>query len=235
MDLPLIKKMMHTTFALRRQTIVRTCPAVNELMDLWPALKMESEVYAEFQRITNQNLPNTFYAAFDRHLPRLMAIFRQKASKSGKTAEALAEILKIHDEQELHDINTRRTTVIHALPVYLQEDTSGFFRTCTEESEPELGGVAVALLTVTSDNGTSQVQYQPVTISVVIENDIVVSLPRLADAFLVMFGLMYALHLSYPKGLTNTFEFTQKVLLGLEDGKLSPKLQTLKNDLLMHL
>ncbi|KAI4799909.1 hypothetical protein KUCAC02_016447, partial [Chaenocephalus aceratus] len=93
MDLSLIKKMMQTTFALRRQTIVRTCPPVNELMDLWPALKMESE--------------------------------------------------------ELHDINTRRTTVIHALPVYLQEDTSGFFRTCTEESEPELGGVAVALLTVT--------------------------------------------------------------------------------------
>ncbi|KAK1893611.1 Biogenesis of lysosome-related organelles complex 1 subunit BLI1, partial [Dissostichus eleginoides] len=130
-------------------------------------------VYAEFQRITNQNLPNTFYAAFDRHLPRLMAIFRQKAFKTGKTADALAEIFKIHDEQELHDINTRRTTVIHALPLYLQEDTSGFFRTCTEESEPELGDVAVALLTVISDNGTSQVQYQPVTISVVIENDIV--------------------------------------------------------------
>ncbi|KAI9536262.1 hypothetical protein NQZ68_035330, partial [Dissostichus eleginoides] len=47
----------------------------------------------------------------------------QKASKTGKTAEALAEILKIHDEQELHDINTRRTTVIHSLPLYLQEDT----------------------------------------------------------------------------------------------------------------
>ncbi|KAI9520625.1 hypothetical protein NQZ68_015164 [Dissostichus eleginoides] len=182
-NLPLIKKMMQTTFALRRQTIVRTCPRVNELMDLWPALKMESEVYAEFQRITNQNLPNTFYAAFDRHLPRLMAIFRQKAFKTGKTADALAEIFKIHDEQELHDINTRRTTVIHALPLYLQEDTSGFFRTCTEESEPELGDVAVALLTVISDNGTSQVQYQPVTISVVIENDIVVSLPRLAPGY----------------------------------------------------
>ncbi|KAF3842859.1 hypothetical protein F7725_001708 [Dissostichus mawsoni] len=109
----------------------------------------------------------------------------------------------------------------------MHEDTSGFFRTCTEESEPELGDVAVALLTVISDNGTSQ----PVTISDVIKNDIVVSLPRLADAFLVMFGLIYALHLSYPKGLINTFE---KVLLDLEDGKLSPKLQTLKNDLMIH-
>lgn len=43
-NLTLIRKMMQTTFALRRQTIVKTCPPVNELMDLWPALKMESEV-----------------------------------------------------------------------------------------------------------------------------------------------------------------------------------------------
>ncbi|CAL8379761.1 unnamed protein product [Gadus morhua 'NCC'] len=83
-NLPLISKMMQNTFALRRQTIVMTSPAVKELMDLWPALHMQSEVYAEFQRITNQNLPNTFYAELDRHTPRLMALFRQKASKTGK-------------------------------------------------------------------------------------------------------------------------------------------------------
>lgn len=60
------------------------------------------------------------------------------------------------------------------------------------------------------------------------------SFPRLEDAFLVMFGLIYALHLDYPKELTNTFEFTQKILLGLDAGKLSPKLQTLRNDLMIH-
>ncbi|CAI5669811.1 unnamed protein product [Oreochromis niloticus] len=83
-NLPLIRKLMETTFPLRRQTIVMSCPPVKELLDLWPALKMESELYAEFQRITNQNLPNTFYAELDRHLPRLMTLFRQKASKLGR-------------------------------------------------------------------------------------------------------------------------------------------------------
>ena len=43
-NLPLISKMMETTFPLRRETIVMFSPPVNELMDLWPALKMESEV-----------------------------------------------------------------------------------------------------------------------------------------------------------------------------------------------
>ncbi|KAK2907378.1 hypothetical protein Q8A67_006363 [Cirrhinus molitorella] len=105
--------MMQTTFALQRQTIVKTCPPVKELMELWPALKMESE----FQRITNQNLPNTFYSELDRHLPRLMTLFRQK---------------------EFHGIHTKHVTVLHALPVYLREDVSGFLRTCMDTSdEPE--------------------------------------------------------------------------------------------------
>lgn len=42
-DLSLIRKLMDATFPLCRQTVV-SCPPVNELMDLWPALKMESEV-----------------------------------------------------------------------------------------------------------------------------------------------------------------------------------------------
>ncbi|KAK6293328.1 hypothetical protein J4Q44_G00356540 [Coregonus suidteri] len=170
---------MQNTFALRRQTIVMSCPPVKELMDLWPALHMQSE--------------------------------------------------------ELHDVHTRRTTVLHALPDYLLEEVSGFFRTCVDDmDEPDLGDASVVLLTTVSDDATSPVHYHPVRVSVVLEGDVVVNLPRLADAFLVMFGLIYALHLSYPKGLTNTFEFTQKILLGLDDSKLSPKLQTLKNELMLY-
>ena len=41
---PLIRKMMETTFSQCLQTIVMSCPAVNKLMDLWPALKIESKV-----------------------------------------------------------------------------------------------------------------------------------------------------------------------------------------------
>lgn len=100
--------------------------------------------------------------------------------------------------------------------------------------EPDVGDAPVALLTAISENAVSPVHYHPVKISVILEGEIVVSLHQLADAFLVMFGLTYALHLSYPKGLTNTFEFTQKILLGLDNCKLSPRLQTLKNDLMMH-
>lgn len=103
---------MQTTFALRRQTTVTSCPPVNEFMDLRPALKIESEVYAEFQRITNQNLSNTLYAELDRHLPRLMTLFRQKASQTGKTTDALTEILKIHNEQDEPELGEDEVALI---------------------------------------------------------------------------------------------------------------------------
>uniref|UniRef100_A0A8C4Z2R7 Uncharacterized protein n=1 Tax=Gadus morhua TaxID=8049 RepID=A0A8C4Z2R7_GADMO len=178
---------------LLRQAIVEEVKKTDRNLPLISKMMQNTFVYAEFQRITNQNLPNTFYAELDRHTPRLMALFRQKASKTGQTADALDDM-----------------------------------------DEPDLRDASVVLLTTVSDDATSPVHYHPVRVSVVLEGDVVVILPRLADAFLVIFGLIYALHLSYPEGLTNTFEFTQKILLGLDDSKLSPKLQTLKNDLMLY-
>ncbi len=54
----------------------------------------------------------------------------------------------------------------------------------------------------------------------------------LAHAFVMLFGLMYALDLSSPKELDNTFDFTRKLLMGLEDRKLSPRVLNLKKLLL---
>ncbi|KAE8292617.1 hypothetical protein D5F01_LYC09989 [Larimichthys crocea] len=55
-DQILIEKLMHTTFALRRQHIVQGSPQVREFLENWLALRMQSQVFAEFHRITNVNL-----------------------------------------------------------------------------------------------------------------------------------------------------------------------------------
>ncbi|RXN24230.1 sterile alpha motif domain-containing 3 [Labeo rohita] len=236
-NLVVVDKKMQMTFALRRNEIITSSSPVKEILGRWPALRLESQVCAEFQRITNQNLTNTFYAELDRHSFRLMTLYRQRAAKTGKTADALAEFLRVHDLQDQHDVHTRRTTVLCALPVYLREDTSKFFKTCTIEDDSEEPDVdsSVALLTVVRELPDVAFQYNPEKISIILENEVVITnLQRLSDAFLLMFGLIYALDLSYPKEMANTFEFIQKVLLGLDDGKLKPRVLALKNDLLIH-
>nr|XP_023679144.1 uncharacterized protein LOC111849980 isoform X3 [Paramormyrops kingsleyae] len=224
-------------YILQRNEIITSPSPVKEILGRWPALRLESQVCAEFQRITNQNLTNTFYAELDRHSFRLMTLYRQRAAKTGKTADALGEFLRVHDLQDQHDVHTRRTTVLCALPVYLREDTSKFFKTCTIEDDSEEPDVdsSVALLTVVRELPDVAFQYNPEKILIILEKEVVITnLQSLSDAFLLMFGLIYALDLSYPKEMANTFEFIQKVLLGLDDGKLKPRVLALKNDLLFH-
>ncbi|MED6250826.1 hypothetical protein ATANTOWER_011162 [Ataeniobius toweri] len=82
----------------------------------------------EFHCITNVNLRNPFYAEFDHHTPTKTGLYRQKASRSGKIAEALQKILGAYDIQEEQDINVRRILSLRALSIYLQEDDSDLFK-----------------------------------------------------------------------------------------------------------
>ncbi len=64
----------------------------------------------------------------------------------------------------------------------------------------------------------------------VIEMD---DLENLPDAMCLLFGLIYSLNLVYPPQLKNTFDFIQRVFLSLGHKSLIPKLQSLKDLLLM--
>ncbi|KAF5902794.1 sterile alpha motif domain-containing protein 3-like isoform X1, partial [Clarias magur] len=163
----MIENLMHTNFALRRQDIVKGELLVKDFLKSWPALRMESQVFAEFHRITNVNLRNQFYTELDRHTPRLITLYRQKASQTGKTAEALRAILETYDLQEGHDVSVRCTLCLRALPVYLREDDSEFCKTFDQEEEPEITDTPLAVLTTSADTFSTK------SIFVVVEGDIV--------------------------------------------------------------
>uniref|UniRef100_A0A673JJG8 Uncharacterized protein n=1 Tax=Sinocyclocheilus rhinocerous TaxID=307959 RepID=A0A673JJG8_9TELE len=117
-NLLLIENLMQKTSALHRQEIVLENPLVKTFLEKWPALQIEAQVCAEFQRITNVNLRNQFYVELDRHTPQLVALFRQKAARTGKVSEMLRDILSVYD----------RTLVLRAIPVYLREEDPRFFK-----------------------------------------------------------------------------------------------------------
>lgn len=104
-----------------------------------------------------------------------------------------------------------------------------------ELGEPDIADTPVGLVMMVTENTAGPICFNVASRAIVVEDDLVMSdIPRFSDAFLLLFGLIYALHLDYPKKLINTFTFIQKVIMGLDDGKpLKPCLLGLKNDLLL--
>ncbi|KAK0142163.1 hypothetical protein N1851_020146 [Merluccius polli] len=210
-NLPLIAQLMQTTFALRRKEVINDDLPVGEILERWPALKVESQICAEFRRITNINLKNHFYAELDQHAPRLQSLFRKKAARTGKVAEVLDQLFSAYDLQEQVDIHVKRAVVLRALPAYLHDDDSRFLKLwdASESDETSISDIPVGLL-LSGANAIDAVLFNPEKIAVVIEGNAVIEFPTLADAFVMLFALMYALHLSYPKDLANTFDLIQK-------------------------
>ena len=70
-------------------------------------------------------------------------------------------------------------------------------------------------------------------VGVLIEGEEVISdLGNIGMAFVLLFGLIYYLNLTYPADLKCTFEVVQKILLNLDGQRLSSKAQFLKNKLM---
>ena len=87
---------------------------------------------------------------------------------------------------------------------------------------------ALGILCIDQDN-----PINPSRVAIVLESSVVMEeLANLPQAFCILFGLTYALHMDYPKHMKNTFHFVQQVMLNLGRGELSPKLLTLKNKLI---
>ncbi|KAK7162485.1 hypothetical protein R3I93_006715 [Phoxinus phoxinus] len=141
----LIGKKMDSTFALRWKEIIHSEPPVCEILKKWPVLFMESQILAEFNRISGKNLRSQFYAALDTHSTRLFEIFRKKGGNQGRI---LDEILQQVNSKP-SDVTFVRTAVLQGLPVLLGDDPEEFFRTCFDvDVDADFSEVDVGLLTI---------------------------------------------------------------------------------------
>ncbi|KAK0136717.1 Sterile alpha motif domain-containing protein 3 [Merluccius polli] len=211
----LVSQMMDQTFPLRRREIVTQEPVVKSLVERWPALFTERQVFAEFNCVASKNLEGDFYEALDQHTPRFIELFK---SKKGTTGQKLTDLMQ--------HINCLSQAFLFCL--VMTPDTA---------KEEALASVTVGVLTVVNEDaqqqGLNAVHLQPISTAIILEGSTVMDNVRdFPQAVCLLFGLMYALHLDYPKCMANTLRFIQAVMLGLGSKTLPPKLLSLKNKLL---
>ncbi|XP_034071514.1 uncharacterized protein LOC117545708 isoform X2 [Gymnodraco acuticeps] len=180
------------------------------------------QVYCEFNRVVGKNLKDNFFDALDRFSPSLMDLFRKK---KGVTGQFLSELLSQTKTTEPTDI---RCLCVRGLPIILGDKPSAFFKTCTDAADKEVYSQTPLGILCVGENP----QLNPSSVAIVLEGNVVMDGPaNLPQAFCVLFRLIYALQLEYPKCMKNTFHFVQQVILKLGKVELAPKIQTLKNQL----
>uniref|UniRef100_A0AAV2LFT8 Uncharacterized protein n=2 Tax=Knipowitschia caucasica TaxID=637954 RepID=A0AAV2LFT8_KNICA len=224
---------MEQTFSIRRQEIIKTEPPVKDLLERWPALFTERQVYSEFARIASKNIELDFFDSLDRHAARLMEMFQ---TKKGVVGQKIAKLLQ---RQNLaNDVTEQRRVIIDGLAIILGDDPSEFFKTSSKALMDETtAALLMGVLTVDEDflhpSSAETFHQTSKMIAIVIEGNIVMNnISDVPQAFCLLFALTYALHLDYPRSMLNTFRCIQSVMLGLGKQTLPPKLLTLKNYLL---
>ncbi|XP_061908169.1 uncharacterized protein LOC133653153 isoform X2 [Entelurus aequoreus] len=196
---------------------------IEEFKNRWPALFQQSEINEEFLRITTKPLLSKFMSQLDHFSLKLMQIFK---SKGGVKGQRIKEVLAKIDL--CADIDIRRECILRSLVIYLNEDPDTFFKeylaSATEDAERD---IALTVMGIDIIRGDGDRQLEDV--GVVIEGIKVLSkVDTVIMGIIMMFGLIYALDLSFPDNLKYTFEFFQKILMNLDGQKLNTKIQQLK-------
>ncbi|XP_033964897.1 uncharacterized protein [Pseudochaenichthys georgianus] len=207
---------MEKTFSHRRLEIVEQRPLIGDFKCRWPALFQQSEVNAEFLRITTSPLQSKFTWQLDHFSDKLLKIFK---TKGGLKGHKIKEALAISDSFE--NIHIKRGCILRSIAIYLDEDPDSFFK---EYQMPRGANTVMGIYTLQRD-----VDGQPEDVGIVIEGNIVMdNLGSVIVGFVMLLGLIYALDLSFPDNLKHTFEFKQKVVMDLDGHKLDGQIESLK-------
>uniref|UniRef100_A0A9J8A6J0 Uncharacterized protein n=1 Tax=Cyprinus carpio carpio TaxID=630221 RepID=A0A9J8A6J0_CYPCA len=216
----IISEKMAKTFSIRRQEIVSQATPINDLKYRWPALFDAAQINEEFRRITTVDLEATFMAKLDQYSPKIMSLVFSRGRSSKMSIQHIKNMLL-----EDYSLERRREAAIRSLVVYLRENDEDLFKEHSDD-----GDIANEVMKIIIIRGSTI--SEPASARIVIEGTEVQQDLDVPRACALLMGLIYALNLSYPKELKNTFEAFQKIFLELDDMKACPKVMSLKNKLL---
>ncbi|XP_029981703.1 uncharacterized protein LOC115413085 [Sphaeramia orbicularis] len=177
------------------------------------------QIQDEFHRITMVHLEPKFKSKLDECTPRLLNLFHSKGRSMGLRLQAI--LLKTPSNP---DINMTRDVVIRCLMMYLGESTDQLLKEYDDADEDSVSqDLAVQNLKIY--NIKANTSEDPDNIGIVMEGvKVLTALGNFPRACSLLIGLVYAVNLAYPKELRYTFEVFQKLLLGPDSSKLSPKI-----------
>ncbi|XP_054863851.1 uncharacterized protein LOC111586893 isoform X2 [Amphiprion ocellaris] len=171
-------------------------PFITEFQDRWPALFSESELNAEFTRITTVPLLSRIMSKLDHYTNQLMKVFRKKGGAAG---HKMSMIVAAMDKNPT--VETRRECILKALCVYLNGNPENFIKdyVVVEPGAMRAMEEKVMEIYVIRHEGAEPTE-SPEDVGIIIEGvEVLQDLRDVANGCAVLFGLIYSLNLTYPK------------------------------------
>ncbi|KAE8278750.1 hypothetical protein D5F01_LYC23669 [Larimichthys crocea] len=220
-----VAMMMDKTFALRREEVVREAPMIADFKTRWPALFHVQEVSSEFKRITTLHLQSKFFSELDAHSAILLKAYSKKGGVQGKKIKSIMVPITQTDS-----VDVRRECVLKGLCVYLNEDPEKLvkeYMTADESSGSTMAETVFGIFVMRHEG--AEPSDAPEDVGIILEGvEVLNNLGSVPFAVAMLLALVYALNLSYPPELKYTFEALQKIIMELDESRLSRKVQALK-------
>ncbi|MED6253464.1 hypothetical protein ATANTOWER_030278 [Ataeniobius toweri] len=193
-DHQFVEDLMVATFSQRRKEIVGDQPLIAEVLSRWPALFNERQIKAEFKRIVNTDLLQSFLDGLDSLVPRLLELYKS-AARSGKK-QALKCILDCLVRDDTNE--RRRAAALLGLPQYISgEDPANVIRICdahVEILEEDMKGMQLGLLIGCESGEPDAIPREVFDVAVVVEETIVLhNIKDVVVAFSLLMGVIYCM------------------------------------------
>ncbi|XP_051779497.1 uncharacterized protein LOC114646060 isoform X1 [Erpetoichthys calabaricus] len=159
----------------------------------------------------------------------LIKFIKVFSSKGGITGRKIRNIMAVAAKRD--NIDLRRECVLKSLCVYLNEDMGNvvkeYLNGNPNDAEREIEQTVMGIYVIRREGEDDTEEAEDV--GVVLEGvEVLNELKNIVSAFIMLFGLIYALNLSYPHDLKFTFEVLQKVIMNMDGQSFLQKCKHLK-------
>ena len=208
---------MNKTFPMRREIITRG-DGIAVIKDKFPLLFTDTEMIAEFKRITYIELVEKFEGGLDNYASKLIYLnvkSKEKGISSSKeqqlVADLRAEISKVSVSENKY---AEKCLALLLLPHHLGESLGEIVK---ERVSPS---TLTPYILLHRENGSI---LNPSMIGVYADAVLICKVDRLVYAFSLLLAMFYVFHIAYPQKCSLTLTFLQKYICDMqgEEGKTS--------------
>ncbi|XP_028418061.1 uncharacterized protein LOC114542873 [Dendronephthya gigantea] len=234
-NVALIKELMELTYPYRRNKVVSSPTTLKDLLAEYPALRLVSELKAEFERATSSigKCRKMSHIFRNNVKPKIISLAQSKV----KAFPGIASILKLMEE-ETTDSPTKKTEIeedgaVMLVQQLLREKTNRYdpvVKICSDDES-----IDKVIESVVAPKLIGSGQYGSITpLYLVAEGEVIIKFPNtgLINALVVLLAAYYAFNIKYPNKGRNLFSFIEATLLGnFEDAKKRVSINRLLKDM----